>query len=72
MKRKQITKTIYVFIVLILMGIGSYILNDNSSKIMTNNQITYLLNTKSKIVHSKDCGVGRRSKDKNKQCQSHK
>ena len=49
------------------MGIGSYILNDNSSKIMTNNQITYLLNTKSKRVHSKDCGVGRRSKDKNKQ-----
>ena len=46
------------------MGIGSYILNDNSSKIMTNNQITYLLNTKSKRVHSKDCGVGRRSKDK--------
>lgn len=67
MTRKQITKIIYFFILLILIGIGSFILNDNSSEIMRNDTITYLLNTRSKKVHSKDCGVGQRSKDKNKQ-----
>ena len=50
-----------------LIGIGSLFLNDNSAEIMKNNNITYLLNVKSKKVHSKDCGVGKRSKYKNKQ-----
>lgn len=67
MNRKRITKIIYIIILLMLIGIGSLFLNDNSSEIMNNNNITYLLNVKSKKVHSKDCGVGKRSKDKNKQ-----
>ena len=67
MNRKRITKIIYIIILLMLIGIGSLFLNDNLDEIMKNNNITYLLNVKSKKVHSKDCGVGKRSKDKNKQ-----
>lgn len=66
MNRKQITKIIYFIILLILIGVGSFLLNDNSAEMMKNDRITYLLNTRSKKVHSKDCGVGQRSKEKNK------
>ena len=66
MNRKQITKIIYFIILLILIGVGSFLLNDNSAEMMKNDKITYLLNTRSKKVHSKDCGVGQRSKEKNK------
>ena len=65
--RKQIRKIIYFIIVLILAGSAYGILSNDGSKRINDSNITYLLNTRTKKVHSKDCGVGKRSKEKNKQ-----
>ncbi|MBQ2205377.1 MAG: hypothetical protein II411_05740 [Lachnospiraceae bacterium] len=65
--RKQIRKIIYFIIVLILAGSAYGSLSNGGSKRINDSNITYLLNTRTKKVHSKDCGVGKRSKEKNKQ-----
>lgn len=65
--RKQIRKIIYFIIVLILAGSAYGSLSNGGSKRINDSDITYLLNTRTKKVHSKDCGVGKRSKEKNKQ-----
>ncbi len=59
-------KLISVFIILLALAIGCSANNVDTEKIKANATITYLLNTRTKKVHSKDCGVGGRSKEKNK------
>ena len=65
--RKQIRKIIYFIIVLILAGSAYGSLSNGGSKRINDSNITYLLNTRTKKVHSKECGVGKRAKEKNKQ-----
>ena len=65
--RKQIRKIINFIIILIIAGSAYGIFSDDGSKRINDSNITYLLNVRSKKVHSKECGVGKRSKEKNKQ-----
>ena len=65
--RKQIRKIIYFIIILIIAGSAYGIFSDDGSKRINDSNITYLLNVRSKKVHSKECGVGKRAKEKNKQ-----
>ena len=55
--KKNIVKLLVCFLLLV------FTLNKNKD---VNKEITYRLNTKSKKVHSLDCGVGKRAKEKNK------
>lgn len=65
--RKQIRKIIYFIIILIIAGSAYGIFSDDGSKRINDSNITYLLNVRSKKVHSKECGVGKRAKEKSKQ-----
>ena len=55
--KKNIVKLLVCLLLLV------FTLNNNKD---VNKEITYRLNTKSKKVHSLDCGVGKRAKEKNK------
>lgn len=59
-------KLIRVFIILLILATGCSINDVDTEKIKANTAITYLLNTRTKKVHSKSCGVGGRSNEKNK------
>lgn len=65
--RKQIRKIIYFIIILIIAGSAYGVFSNDGSKRINDSNITYLLNTRTKKVHSKECGVGKRAKEKNKQ-----
>ena len=68
--KKKIRKIIYLIIFMLVLCIGYYVFNDNKVKSVNDNSVTYLLNTRTKRVHSKNCGVGKRAKEKNKQYRS--
>ena len=68
--KKKIRKIIYLIIFMLVLCIGYYVFNDNKVKSANDNSVTYLLNTRTKRVHSKNCGVGKRAKEKNKQYRS--
>lgn len=67
MKVIKIAKIIFIVIVLSIFVVSCSFCSANNSDTLNDENITYLLNIRTKKVHSKDCGVGKRSKDKNKQ-----